>query len=325
MAAAAAATMRSIGQISRAMQQIGTAGNAAGNSISRMARSADDAADSLGGFMGAVQSATATLRAFSRLQDTLGATTGETAALRILGKGLGLGDIRGMAATLRQNSLSGLGAATATRFGIPIQPHDIGSAANEGQNLLKALSGLRETFKAAGGGERGLSAALADARNLGIENAIQVVRIHDDMWAQILKDGQEARGMLGQEHQTRALQLSITMARLSEKWEFLKTLFQAAFIPILEKATNYLIGFTRLLAAIPFSGVRQQDIDAALNANTASVDRNTRAIDNLSGIYGGGRRVRGAIPGEFGPGYGYRLQGALRAHGLRLGYYSVSI
>lgn len=326
--AAAAAAMAGMGQISRAMASIGRAGgsaNQATQALSRLSSSADQTSNSFGGLIGAIHQAASALRAFGRLQDTLGSSAGETAALRIVGRALGLGDIRGMAANLRQNSLSGLGAATATRFGIPIRPNDVGSAANEGDFLLKALQGLRNTFAAAGGGERGRSAALADARNLGIESAIEVIRISDEMWGQILKDAKETQALLGPEHQARAVALSVSMSRLSEKWQFLSVLFQSQFIPILQKVTDGIISLLRFLSALPGSGVKQGEIDAALNANTSALGQNTRALDNMSGIYGGGRRARGAIPGAFGPGAGYALQGALRAHGLRLGYYSVGI
>lgn len=319
-AAAAAATMRGLGQLSRAMGEVGAASSGTSGALARVTRSADAAAESLGGFMGAVQAATATLRAFGRLQDTLGASTGETAVLRILGKTLGIGDLRGMASTFRQSTLGGLGAEAATRHGVRISPLDVGSAVNEGGNFLKFLSSVREEFQKT----RDFGRALADLRNAGVENAIQVVRIHDDVWKQIIRDGEEARALLGPEHQTRVVQLDAAMARLSEKWEFLKVIMGSIFIPLLEKVTNGLILFARVLATLPRSGVRQQDIDAALNANTAAQNKNTRALEQMMGIYGGGRRTRSAIPGAFSPGNGFMLADAVRAHTLRLGAYAVS-
>jgi len=272
------------------------------------------------GLTNATKRAAEAMFAFGQLKDTLGATTGETAALRVIGGALGLGNIRGLAGNVRRASLGGLGAEAASRFGLPISPLDVGSAANEGEILLRALSGLRQTHKT-----RGFSAALADARNLGLEDAIQVVRISDEMWAQILRDAQETQRLLGPEHQSRAVQLNLALSRLSEKWEFLKTLLLSALVPALEAVTNGLIGFLRLLSAIPGSGVRQQDIDAALNANTRALNANTRTIEQMIGIYGGGRRARGALPAAFGPGNGAFLSEAVRAGTIRLGAYAVSL
>lgn len=321
----AARAMQSLGQVSNAVGSLGGGGlGGAGGAIGAASRfgaaaaAAGVVAVALAALAGAVKRATESLNEFGRLQDMLGSTTAETAMLKTITGALGIGDPAGFAATLRQNSLGGLGAATAARLGMPISPFDIGQGLDEGELALKFFEGLRKTAR-----EQGMGQALSDARNLGVPQAIQAARISETMWKQIIRDGREAAALLGPKHQQRAFELNFAMTRLSQKWEFLKTLFLTALLPALETFINGLILFLRLIATNPLSGIKQQEIDAALNANTRAQNQNTRMLERMVGIWGGGARTRGAIPSAFGPGTGYG--DAIRAHSIRLGAVAITL
>ena len=326
-----------LGQAANAIGLLGMGGTAAGGisagvagialaavvqgitqTLKRFEQSVKAAADTIQSLMG-----------FSTTQFGLGSSTSQTHMLRMLGASLGISDVSGSAARLHRATLSGLGAMEASRLGIPIRPHEIGTGTNRGEMLIQALEGLRTTFR-----EQGFGATVAMARNLDIEEWLNVVLLLDRQFARLKQDAVSSSGAFSSQRGAAAVQLNHEMSRLTTTFTTARNALVMLFLPGL----NYLIEIVTSAAGHfarinPFGAGVKGFFDRLMgggsgatgNAQTQALRDNTLELRRLNGIYGGAGRTRSAIPGAFGPGNGFMLQNALRAQTVRLGAYSVAL
>lgn len=274
------------------------------------------AAAAVAGLAGAAKKAADTLTAFGFTGRELGSSNAETALLRALGGAVGIGDVRGLASRVRSGIGSGLGAAQAARIGIGPQ-FDLNRGVNEGRILLKVIEDIRAT--------RTEEEALAKARNYGAEELVRFRHISRQTFEALVRDAEEWQASFTPEAVDRAVQFNIQLDRVSRKWDQFVTSLGLTFLPIVEKVLD-------LLNRSGGPGVVLDQSNQKADANTKATAANTKAtealIDELrvtNGIFGGGSRARSAIPRAFGPGGGHALAGAMRAHAIRLGAYSVSL
>lgn len=317
------------GALSHAVAGIGAGGGigALGSGISAASRmgafnsALGVAAAAVGALATATRQASAALSGFGRLRDTLGSSSSETALLRVLGGAVGVGDIRGLASRVRAAGSSGLGAAQMAQLGFGPQ-QDIGRAVNEGQILLAVMRDIRETFK------RNPSEALARARNFGAEELVELGRIGEREFGKMLEEAKEIERTYSPARLEAARQFNREMERMGRTMERIKI---GLATPALGAANRFIEQpFKGPGHAIGFS--IGEAIGRWLSGNKDAVKENTQATRDLSsqlriqnGFYGGGGRLRSALPGAFGPGGGFQVAKQGRAHAIRLGAYSVSM
>jgi hypothetical protein len=265
------------------------------------------------GALGAAAKETATiLTEFQRLRDTLGGSGQDTAALRLLGGTLGLGNIGGLAAGLHQASISGgLGTATAMRYGLPIRPVEIGTATDRAGLLMSGLEGLRKTFKS-----EGMGPALADARNLGLENAIGVVHLLDEQFARIKEKAMLTAQAYGPEQIAQAYELQFATAQLNLAWEKMVVTIGTAVMPAITGITQFFEG----IAGLAGGGAHpsQHALQSSMQDLTHAIDRNTSMLRQMPGMVGGGPNAKNALPMAYSPNNGQFISEGLRAGTLKL-------
>jgi hypothetical protein len=271
----------------------------------------------------AARGAAATLGSFGRLQLTTGGTSAEAALATVLAGSLGISDVHGLAARARAGIASGLGAAQAAQLGIGPQL-DIGRPVNNLKILLALMKDVYDTFQTDPG------RALLRARNYGMEELVELGTLSKREFAMALEEAKEIERTYTPERIAKAREFNREMERLGRNFDRIKVNVGSRVIPPLNMLMeDPLLPFKALLpfglnnAFFPKGGAGSQD--QAVKDNTAAQNKNTRAIEQMMGVFGGGPRARGAIPAAFGPGNGYRLNDAIRAHTIRLGAYSVSL
>ena len=289
------------------------------------------AATAIRAFVGAINNAIAALSDFAHSRDRLGGTTGETAFLRYLGGAAGVSDIAGAGRRLHEATLNGLGTSTAVGLGLQLRPYEIGSATDEAKLLIQALEGLGKEYK------KNPSKAVADARNFHLEDWLDVIRLWDEVGERMKKNAEASEGIFSEEHTNNAIRLHTAVTELALAWQELTTRISNFVIPVITegiKALTAAIHHPFAFAAGAFAGgpmagfAAAQALEAqnqAANANTNATNANTMAIRQLSGLFGGGSRTRGALPHGLGMGAGSYLSEELHQHSIRLGAYSVSL
>lgn len=264
------------------------------------------------------------IQAFAQLQANLGSSASQAGFLRGLGGIFGT-DAGGAAGRLRAAIGSGLGAAAASRAGIPLGQLDLGTAVNQGQMLMQAVMYLREIART-----EGPSAALAKARAFNIEDLYQSIYLTNDQIERMQRSAERGSHIFDEKHAAAAARLAGEMQLLHQQWEQFTASIANVFIPILTKVVAFFnqemanpVGKQGIFGGAGFNMAKTQD--QTQKEQTKALQDNTAELRAMNGFYGGGRRFRGAIPGAFGPGGGFALSDALRAQNLRLGAYSVSL
>jgi hypothetical protein len=272
--------------------------------------------------------------AMERIQRTsgqmnqLGSSASTTAAVRSIGQGLGISDWASGGARLRGALQTGPGMMSAGALGIPyVPPFEIGPAVDEGRLLIRALEGLRKTMET-----EGKAVALGHARNAGIDAYFNYVYLSASQRARLMQDQSPAGQIWNEERIRRATQLNFEMQRREQAIGDLKDVFlEKMTMKPMEKLTNFIDLFTKRLSRSPmddlfhkfYPGAR--DGGSPIGANTAAVNRNTEALRDVQGVFGGGPGARNAIPRAFGPGGGYKLSEGLRGQTITWGAYSIGM
>ena len=258
------------------------------------------------------------IRDFASLRDQLGSSGGTAGSLSLLGGALGVSDIRGAAEALHRATLSGLGAATASRYGIPIIPQEIGMGTDRGAMLIQALEGLRATAQGPGG----VRAALADARNLNLEDWIGVVHLMDDQFQKIKQEALATADIYSPERIAQATMLNFEMARLNRAVTDLGVVLGSLVIPAVADAASGLADWVRgLTGQNTKSGgtAPHTRLGTSMDGLRQAVEQNTNTLRGIPGFYGGGMRARNALPPAFGIGTGQEIQRNLRSLSKALG------
>lgn len=285
------------------------------------------AAAAVAGLGSAALFAANALTQFGKTQFGLGSSGETTAFLRSLGGALGISDVAGLAERIRSNTLSGLGAATASKFGIPIEPFETGQ--DRGLLLIRTMEELRKEFQ-----KFGFRAAVRDARRLGAEELLPGVFMTDQQLARMREMAKRTAEIFSPRNQAAAMELRTSLQLLRDELTLLATQLGTVLLPAIRKITDLLANPKQLLGVLfPFffgfgqgglPGVNEA-MRQAQERQTQALDRNSEELRNLQGIYGGRGRTRAAIPAGMGPGVmgGYALGVALRSHAVRLGSYAV--
>lgn len=237
---------------------------------------------------------------FRRAQTMTGGTPFQIASLRAMG----VDPMQAVAesASLRQRLFEDPFAVMASMRiggGGMVAPRWTGRDVNEATILQKHLELLRKITNA--------EEQLYEARQLGLEGMLDNIRVSDRQWKRV-QDSATATGNIQHEG------VQVRMRDAVSQWDlFLKsgenfrTVVGAVFIP----AINEVLGLMTYLNNWTAEGISrmipggQGGNGGALNNNTNALNRNTQALNNTAGAgaYGGGRRLRGAIPpgmrGEF--------------------------
>lgn len=249
------------------------------------------------------------MRDFQNLSGVLGSSNETTSSLSLLGSAIGVSDIRGAAEALHRATISGgLGTATAARYGLEIRPNEIGGATDRGMMLIRALEGLRETRRT-----RGDSAALADARNLDLDDWIGLVRIQDELFEKIKAQAIAQAEMYTPERIAAATAFNTEMAILASSFESLKL----TLTPVVAYLNSWVQAITKIIRFATTgewtNGPAQRTLPDAMKSLQSAVQENTSTLRQTAGMWGGGARFRGAIPAAFGPGRGHQIDDNLRA------------
>lgn len=257
---------------------------------------------------------------FSKMRNSLGSSTAQTAFLRNVGGALGV-DMGAMAMRAQSASQSGMGAAAAARAGLS-PAFDIGTAVDRGSRLEQLLEHGRKLA------EQNEKAALAFFRNLDIEEAFDYTKLQKDTLEMMRKEAELSKQMYSPERINAAYAYNAQLGRIQRKWEMFTTGLGHRMMNNFSKVLDWLEkpapdpGMMGLgLRGAGAAGSAK----SAQAANTAALNANTMEIRRLQGLYGGGSRARSAIPAAFGPGFGFFLQDALRANTMKLGAYSISM
>jgi hypothetical protein len=264
------------------------------------------------------------LRDFAQLRDVLGSSSSTAGELSLLGGGLGIGDIRGAAEALHRATLSGQGMATAARFGLQIRPNEIGFATDRGAMLMQALEGLRATARGPGG----MSAAIADARNLNLEDWLGVVYLMDEQFQRIKEEALATADIYSPDRIAAATMLNFETARLNMAWKDLTVTIGSLVVPVLADFVGWLADIARWGSSVGNEATGAStsggSLSQSMNNLGRAIDRNTSVLRQTAGMWGGGPRAAGAIPGAFGPGRGFMIDDNIRALAKGLGAYSVN-
>lgn len=262
------------------------------------------------------------IRDFATLRDTLGSSSATAGSLSLVGGSLGISDIRGAAEALHRASLSGLGAAAAARYGLPMRPAEIGDATDRGAMLIQALEGLRETARS-----RGSGAALADARNLNIEDWIGVVHLMDDQWQRLKETAQATAAIYSPDRVAAATLLNSQMTLLDAAIKDIGVSLGSIFIPFLADVAGWLASILRGSPAQGGAGASARagtdPLAQSMRELNRSINENNQILRSLPGIKGGGTATRAAMPAAFGIGQGQWLQDNLRGLAKKFGGYSI--
>lgn len=294
-----AVSLGSLGSLS----QLGIVAGTAAAALVLVAKAADSAAQNL--------------TQFAHLRDTLGASTGETAQLRLLGQVLGI-NIGSAAESLHRAAISGgLATGTAARYGVSIRPVETGYPTDRGADLLRLIEGLWQTARRQGPGQ-----ALVDARNLGQEELFGVTYLSREQLDRVKQLAAATSALYGPEQITQAYELKFAMAELSVAWTDLVTVIGTAVIPAVSELVKFFADMLRGFTGTDAGG--GNPLNQSMQQLSRSVQDNSTALRYMTGIYGGGERARHALPGAYGPGNGMYLSEALRQHAIRLGAQAIN-
>lgn len=275
-------------------------------------------AASMKGLVAAVKQGIEAMNEFARTQDLLGGTAGDTGALRLIGRVLGVGDVAGAAAGFHQATLSGMGAATAAAYGLPIRPLEIGGATDRAAMLIQALEKLREVYL------RDPSQATADARNLGLEGFLGVGRLSEGTFRELMGATAERAAFFTPERQRQMAEFNAALELFQMRIEDLALAITVHVIPALTWALDTIRNIFAPVANGRFQRVGDElHFVESLDANTKATNANTRQLDRMLGPFGGGPRFQNALPRAFGPTNGFQLNEAFRQHAIRVGPYAL--
>ena len=326
-----AAAMQSLGAVSSAVAGIGAGGGisgiggglAAATRLGAFTSALGVAAVAVSALAVATKGAAEALANFGRLQTGLGATTAETALLRVIGGALGISDIRGMAGRMQTALSSGLGAAMAARLGVGPQV-ELGQGINLGQIAVRVIEDIRAA--------RTQEEALGRARIAGVEELAEVWSMTRHEYEQMREEARELSRSFTPQRIREAREFNQELDRFSRNIERIKIGAASAVLPganrFLEDLRAESQGGDRLKNRTDWL----QENARAAKAQNHSLEKNTDAANRLAdelrqtnGIFGGGGRARAAIPAQFGPGGGFALSKALRSHAVRLGAHAISM
>lgn len=255
------------------------------------------AAGAMAAVSGAAHKVADTLQELSQTRFGLGSSGSTSALAKLLGEAVGIGDIAGLGASLQQASLQGLGVSLAARYGIPYQPIELGGAVDRGEIIMKVIEGLRRTRA-----ERGLSAAIGEARTLG-GGAEQLLPFTEPGAAPVLAQARELARLQAQlyspENVVAGLRMNVAFAETKAHFMEMALLLSGPINAGL-KAVNVYLGSGM---AFGLGGMALRLFSAGkapMDANTEAVNRNTAALEAWgAGAFGGGSRLRSAVPGAF--------------------------
>jgi hypothetical protein len=235
------------------------------------------------------KAAAANLSEFANQQFGLASSAGTTAIARTLGRALGVGDVAALGAQIHAGTLSPFGIGVAGRYGIPYRPYEIGGATDRGEMLMKVIEGLRATARSAG-----MNQAIGEARTIGAESLLPATLLSDKTLQGLREHARLMETIFGPERLAAAVEFQVSMAKLEDTFDATKTLLLAGLIPIIEAVNQKLLHGLQILAGI--GGASRSQIEAALNSHARELALNTRELQKLNGIYGGGAGARAAMP-----------------------------
>lgn len=256
------------------------------------------AAGAMAAVSGAANKVADTLQELSQTRFGLGSSGATSALAKLLGEAVGVGDIAGLGASLQQAGLKGLGLAVASSFGISPQPIELGSAVDRGEIIMKVIEGLRRTRET-----EGLSAAIGKARTLG-GGAESLLPFTEPGAGAVLNQVRELARLQAKlyspENVVAGLRMNVAMAETKAHFTQMALLLTGP-INVGLKAINAYLGTG---AAFGLGGLALKLAGggkAPMDANTEALNRNSAALEAWgAGAFGGGSRLRGAIPGAFG-------------------------
>jgi hypothetical protein len=285
------------------------------------------AAKAVMAFAQIVSDSVETLGGVGRLQAQLGSSFATTGLLRSIGGALGV-DMGSLSERIRAASNDGgLGTAAAMRSGIRPGQLDLGSAVDQGQMVMQAIHRIRELYQS---GDK--SGALAEARALKAPELYQSVYLTNEQIERMTAQVQRNGGIFSEEAVARAGRLRGEVQMLSNEWEAFTTMIGEVAIPFLTAGLEKVNAFLSHKTTNPFGpqGVLAAPSDfkahaQAMQGHTQALSQQTAALRNMQGIYGGGNGARLSIPQAYGPGGGYYVSDALRAHAIRWGAFSMGL
>lgn len=251
----------------------------------------------------AFDEATATVGRFNQTMMTSGGTPRQTAFLDRLGIGADA------AASFRQQlSTDPIAGAAGRKLGLGVQlPRPFGKV-NEAEKLQQALIALSQITNEE---ER-----LDQARRLGLDGYMKEIEMIRNHKAEMLREA-AIRGAVGGAASKSFIEFEYQMTRLKQ------TLSLAAVVGItpLIQSINEMFNALKVAGVVldslmppwlktlllPGAGASQQQ---ATNANTQAVNNNTAVL--RQGMYGGGARLRGALPRSVN-GYYFEMGGDAQA------------
>jgi len=291
----------------------------------------------IGGLAAALAAATAAAVAFAeRMRATATSLTQGGGSLRDYGslrmlQGLGIDGSRAQSFGNMLNQ-GGLAAGLAARIGI--RPY--GGLGGDQNSILKIHAAVKHILNTKSDQEAGIY-----ARAFGLEDITYARYASKDSKARLLADYGSTSSKDMREAADAQIEYMLAMRELSQ----IVTDIGRKALPILNAALKNLdIVFTVLGAAVggilagpvgalggALAGVaignhftNFSNLEKAVNGNSDALNRNTQALDTLTqmqnGSYGGGQRLRSAIPAAWGP---LHIENQTRGLGLMLGAYSV--
>jgi len=289
------------------------------------------------------------LQRAAQQQGQMAATGTETAMMRLLGRAGGF-DATGAGRSFLSGARSGpMGTLGALSLGVPLAPNNITGRFDEAQIFLQAMDRASSmSARSAGSGELQLA-------RLGRDDLAFLLPVWKDIRREVEGAAQAQAQAYSPEALARGIKFNAQLAILQGHFQALATTLGTMLIPYIDLWVRALGSVASALTGISqwteknlpqalnvatggLSGALKGLWDAfhpggqkaAMDANTAAVRDNTYAVKDLQrGVFGGGARARGAIPGAFQGGISYDGHSAIRDvyghHAARLGAYAIGL
>ncbi len=173
-------------------------------------------------FADAVRTAGERLQEFASARMLSGGTGGQISAL--MAHGLGAADVPGMAAALRERlATDAVAASMGHRLGIDYRAPGIFGPANQAQDLLQAMRGLRAMGQT--------PEQLQTARALGLEGLLPKVNVSERVWRQQERDAEVSASIATPDAQQAGTDFIATLRRVGEMFDLIKTALGKDFLP----------------------------------------------------------------------------------------------
>jgi hypothetical protein len=240
---------------------------------------------------------------FGYMANALNSSGSTTALLQGLGQAQGV-DMQSLAHAVRMQALDGgMGTVAAGKLGYPITPQQI--PMDEGQALADLIRRLQEEYRT------NPDAARFDARNLN-EALLKWAPMSPGEMQAAQDQGNRRGKYFGPQQQQEAADEAMQRAIRQKNWE---DIIHGRLSPgeLWDRTIHQGGGSQRM--------DKQND---HLKKNTQALQDNTEQISKLNGIYGGGARMRSAIPRSF-QGRGDQLDAILQGEKAKFGAFAVTV